>query len=207
MNKLLMHTCCAPCSTYVVYKLKKEGFTDLTYFWYNPNIHPYEDYKLRRDWVIKYSDMLKLPSIIVDNYGIKEFTKAVANNPEEPFRCAYCHDDKLEYTARYAAENGYDCFTTTLLVSPYQRHDMIKSIAEKKAKKYGVDFVYYDFREGFRIGQQWAKELRMYMQNHCGCIYSEYENLLDEEQGRSLTIDQLMKNTGVKELTFKDLCN
>ena len=80
---------------------------------------------------------------------------------------------KTKESVKYAKENGYDAFTTTLLVSPYQNHELIIAVAKKMAEKYGVEFVYQDFREGFRIGQQIARDAGIYMQKYCGCIYSE----------------------------------
>ena len=169
--KILLHTCCAPCSTYVVDKLRKDGYDDITAFWYNINIHPYTEYKQRLETLIEYSKMIELPLIIEHNYGIREFTQNVINNIDG--RCMYCYESRLEYTAKYAKEHGFDAFSTTLLVSPYQKHELIIKIAEEMAKKYGVKFIYQDFREGFRIGQQMAREANLYMQKYCGCIYSE----------------------------------
>ena len=169
--KLLLHTCCAPCSTYVVDKLRKDGYDNITAYWYNINIHPYTEYKARLDTLKQYSEMIDLPLIIEDNYGIREFTKNVINNIDG--RCGFCYLSRLEQTAKYAKENEYDAFSTTLLVSPYQKHEMIIEIANQAAKKYSVEFIYQDFREGFRIGQQMARDAGLYMQKYCGCIYSE----------------------------------
>ena len=85
----------------------------------------------------------------------------------------YCYQKRLGETVRYAAENGYDAFTTTLLVSPYQKHDELKKVCEDLAQKSGIKFIYRDFREGFREGQKKARELGLYMQKYCGCIFSE----------------------------------
>ena len=93
----------------------------------------------------------------------------------------FCYYSRLERTVKYAKENGYDAFTTTLLVSPYQKHELIIKIANELAKEYGVEFIYIDFREGFRIGQQMARDAGIYMQKYCGCIYSEYFDALDRE--------------------------
>ena len=90
-------------------------------------------------------------------------------------RCGYCYDVRFELLAKVAKEEGFDAFSTTLLVSPYQNHELIIKVAEEKAKKYGVDFYYRDFRVGFREGQQIARDLGMYMQKYCGCIFSEEE--------------------------------
>lgn len=163
--KLLMHTCCAPCSTYVIKKLREEGYTDITSYWYNINIHPYTEYKARLEGVITYMEMVKIPLIIENEYGIREFTKSVVDNIDG--RCLFCYTSRLEKTAKYAKENGYDAFTTTLLVSPYQKHELIVKIAKEVAQKYDLNFVYFDFREGFREGQKMAREAGIYMQKYC----------------------------------------
>ena len=183
-NKILLHTCCAPCSTYVVDKLRKDGSEDLTYFWYNINIHPYIEYKARRDCLKMYAEMINMPLIIEDYYGVREFTQNVASNIDG--RCLFCYESRLDYTARYAKENGYDSFSTTLLVSPYQKHELIINVANRMAEKYGVNFIYQDFREGFRIGQQMAREAGLYMQKYCGCVYSEEEAERQREERKRL---------------------
>lgn len=168
---LLLHTCCAPCSVYCIDSLRKEGIEPVSY-WYNPNIHPYIEYKTRRDTLKEYSQMENFKLIIEEDYGLDEFCKNVSNDLKN--RCKnYCYPVRLEQTAKFARENGFDAFSTTLLVSPYQQHDAIKEIAEQMAKKYGVEFVYRDFRVGFREGQAKARELGLYMQKYCGCVFSE----------------------------------
>ena len=169
--KLLMHTCCAPCSVYCIKSLKEDNIVpDL--FWYNPNIHPYIEYKSRRDTLIDYSDKLGLKLIIKEEYGLDDFCRNVIDNLKD--RCVdYCYKIRLEETAKYAKENGYDAFTTTLLVSIYQNHEAIIRICEELAEKYNIKFLYKDFRVGFREGQNEARELGMYMQKYCGCIFSE----------------------------------
>lgn len=168
---LLLHTCCAPCSVYCIDSLRKEGIEPVSY-WYNPNIHPYIEYKTRRDTLKEYSQMENFKLIIEEDYGLDEFCKNVSNDLKN--RCKnYCYPVRLEQTAKFAKENGFDAFSTTLLVSPYQQHDAIKEIAEQMAKKYGVEFVYRDFRVGFREGQAKARELGLYMQKYCGCVFSE----------------------------------
>lgn len=169
--KLLIHTCCAPCSVYCIDSLRNEGIEPVAY-WFNPNIHPYIEYKTRRDTLIEYSEMINLDLIIEDNYGLDEFCKNVIENLNE--RCKnYCYKIRLDQTAKFAKENGYEAFTTTLLVSPYQNHEAIIEIANEIAKKYEIQFLYRDFRLGFREGQNKARELGLYMQKYCGCIFSE----------------------------------
>ena len=169
--KLLMHTCCAPCSVYCIESLRNEDI-EPTLYWYNPNIHPYIEYKKRRDTLKEYSEMIEIKTIFEENYGLKEFCKNVIEDIEN--RCLnYCYKVRLEQTAKYAKEQGYDSFTTTLLVSPYQKHDKIIEIGNKLAEKYGLKFLYRDFRVGFREGQNKARELGLYMQKYCGCVFSE----------------------------------
>ena len=176
--KLLLHTCCAPCSVYCIDVLQKEGIQP-TLYWYNPNIHPYMEYKQRKDTFIKYVEFLNLEYVLREEYGLREFTKNVIDNLEN--RCEYCYIKRLESTAIYAKENGYDAFSTTLLISPYQQHDRIKQIAENIAQKIGIKFLYQDFRVGFRKGQAKARELQMYMQKYCGCVFSEEERYLNKK--------------------------
>lgn len=156
--KLLLHTCCAPCSIYCIDELKKLEI-DVNVYWYNPNIHPYTEYKLRKDALEKYTKAIKINAIFEDEYGLEEFTKNTIKNLGN--RCInYCYKLRLEKTAKYANENGYNAFSTTLLISPYQKHEQIKLIGEELAKKYDIKFLYKDFREGFREGQNKARQMR-----------------------------------------------
>ena len=169
--KLLMHTCCAPCSVYCIESLRNEGIEPVLY-WYNPNIHPYTEYKARRDTLKEYAKSVNVQAIFQEEYGLKEFCKNVIGDLKN--RCSnYCYRVRLEQTAKYAKENGYDSFTSTLFVSPYQQHDKLKETCEELAAKYDINFVYRDFREGFREGQAKARDLGLYMQKYCGCIFSE----------------------------------
>ena len=134
--KLLLHTCCAPCSVYCIDSLRKEGI-EPTVYWFNPNIHPYMEYKARRDCLKEYTKSINVESIFEENYGLREFCKNVVNNLEN--RCKeYCYPVRLEQTAKYAKENGFDAISTTLLVSPYQNHEALIEVAKFMAKKYGV---------------------------------------------------------------------
>lgn len=100
-------------------------------------------------------------------------------------RCGYCYLCRLEKTAKYAKENGFDAFSTTLLISPYQDHELLKKTGDMLSKKYGIEFLYKDFRPGFRYGQNKARELGLYMQKYCGCVFSEeerYEKLINKNK-------------------------
>ena len=174
--KLLMHTCCAPCSVYCIDTLKKEGI-EPTIYWYNPNIHPYMEYKARRDTLKEYAESLKLKAIFEEDYGLDEFCKNVVGDLQN--RCKnYCYPVRLRKTFEYAKANGYDAVTTTLLYSIYQNHDFIKEYMEKLSEEFGIEFLYRDFRVGFREGQNKARELGLYMQKYCGCIFSEEQSML-----------------------------
>ena len=177
--KLLMHTCCAPCSVYCIDSLRDEGI-EPTVYWFNPNIHPYTEYKARRDCLKDYTNSINVEAIFEDDYGLDKFCKNVVDSLET--RCQdYCYPVRLEQTAKYAKEHGFDTITTTLLVSPYQKHDVIKKLGEVIAKKYGLDFLYRDFRVGFKVGQAKARELGLYIQKYCGCIFSERGRYLGED--------------------------
>jgi len=174
--KLLLHTCCAPCSVYCIKSLRQEGI-EPTVYWFNPNIHPYMEYKARRDTLKEYAQSIGADAIFEENYGLKEFCKNVIDDLEN--RCVkYCYKIRLEQTAQYAKEHGFDAFTTTLLVSPYQNHESLIEVAKQMANKYGIEFLYRDFRVGFRKGQNKARELGLYMQKYCGCVFSEEDRYL-----------------------------
>ncbi len=169
--KLLLHTCCAPCSVYCIDRLREEKI-EPTVYWYNPNIHPYTEYKVRRDTLKDYTTSIGVKSIFYEEYGLREFCKNTINDLEN--RCInYCYRVRLEKTVQYAKDNGYDAFSTTLLISPYQQHEELKNLCEQLAKEYKINFFYEDFRIGFRQGQTKARELGLYMQKYCGCIFSE----------------------------------
>ena len=169
--KLLMHTCCAPCSVYCIDTLREEGI-EPTLYWYNPNIHPYTEYKSRRDCLKEYANSINVQAIFEEKYGLDEFCKEAVKDLKA--RCTnYCYPVRLRKTFEYAKENGYDTVTTTLLYSIYQKHDFIKEYMEQLSKEYGINFLYRDFRVGFWEGHQKAHDIGLYMQKYCGCIFSE----------------------------------
>lgn len=162
-NKILLHTCCAPCLVYVNEKLNEMN-VDFDSYFYNPNIHPKKEHERRLLTLRSYTSRFNIPLIEDD-----EFLQYLWENG---FQCKDCYNIRLEKTARYAKNNGYKGFSTTLLVSIYQNHQLIIDIAESVADKYGIEFFYHDFREGYRIGQNKAKEYGLYRQKYCGCINS-----------------------------------
>jgi predicted adenine nucleotide alpha hydrolase (AANH) superfamily ATPase len=151
-------------------------------FWYNPNIHPFTEYKSRRDSLAQFAAEQKLELEMIDVYGLRSFLGGLYSNAdngasaiEAPARCVYCYRIRLEKTAAAAAHGGFDAFSTSLLTSPYQNHDEIRRIGEELAARYGVEFFYRDFRSGFRQGQKRARAIGLYMQKYCGCVFSEEE--------------------------------
>jgi len=172
MDSVLLHSCCAPCSVYCIDALRGEG-VEPTSLWFNPNIHPYQEYKARRDTLIDYGARVGVDVRVLDDYGLRDFVRAVASDIDR--RCAHCYTIRLGTAARYAAEHGFAAFTSSLLISPYQNHALLRQVGEAMAVRYGVAFLYRDFRPGFRAGQAKARELGLYMQKYCGCVFSEEE--------------------------------
>lgn len=170
--KLLLHTCCGPCSIYPIQALKKKGH-EITAYFYNPNIHPYKEFQKRKETLEQYSRQTAVPLWVDEEYGLEKFLQRVVHREQE--RCQHCYEMRLRQSAEKASEAGFDGFSTTLLVSPYQNHDRLKEIGETVAKEAGTVFVYEDFRPGFREAQNHARELDLYRQPYCGCIYSEMD--------------------------------
>ncbi|MBN1756017.1 epoxyqueuosine reductase QueH [bacterium] len=179
MEKVLLHICCAPCACYPVAEMLKSGLS-VTGFWYNPNIHPYLEYKARKESLEFYANKLGLDVIYDDDYGLVDFLRAVASQPEFQVRCRYCYRERLERAAQTSSRNGFEAFTTTLLYSIYQDHEFLMEIGHKLADKYGVRFYYQDFRRGWLEGQKLSRAYNLYHQKYCGCIYSEKERYLDK---------------------------
>lgn len=173
--KTLMHICCAPCANQCIDALRQERI-DLTGFWYNPNIHPFTEYRARRNCLRDYAETISLPLVERNDYGLRPFVRAVAE--DIPGRCVKCYEMRLFETARQAKEGGFDSFTSSLFISPYQNHALMIQVAERAAAEYGVEFLYRDFRPLFRAGQEKARALGFYMQKYCGCVFSEEERYL-----------------------------
>lgn len=173
--KILLHACCAPCANRPIASLQDQGH-DVTVFWYNPNIHPFTEYRARRNCLRDYTAEIGVPMIEQDDYGLRPFVRAVAANIDA--RCLTCYEMRFWETARQAAEGGFDGFSSSLFISPYQQHELMRDVAESAAKEFGVQFFYEDFRPLFREGQTFAREHGFYMQKYCGCIFSEQERYL-----------------------------
>ncbi len=170
-KKLLVHTCCAPCLIAPLQQLRQDW--DVTALWYNPNIHPYTEYVKRRDTLKEYAEKIGLPMIWQDEYDLEMYLNATGTRSTE--RCPSCYEMRLERAAQTAMGQGFDAFSTTLLYSKYQRHEEIKAVGEKLARRFGVDFYYQDWRGLWQQGIDLSKQEGMYRQAYCGCIFSEKE--------------------------------
>ena len=175
MKKLLVHTCCAPCFVAPYKHLKEQGF-DIHAFWYNHNIHPYTEYQKRLETLVQFTEKENIPLILKDEYNLEKFLRD--SSYREGDRCRSCYYERLKYAAIIARKGKFDFFTTTLLYSKFQKHNLIKEIGIALGKEYGVEFYYEDFRDYWKEGIERSKELEMYRQQYCGCIYSEKERYL-----------------------------
>ena len=182
MGKMLLHCCCGPCAMYPLDLLTSNG-RDLDCYWYNPNIQPQFEFDRRHQNLEK----------ACEHYSIKLISEGT--DCMQDSRCEMCYDIRMEHVAKFAAENGYETFCTTLLVSPYQQHDKIAEISDKKASKFGVKFEYMDFRPGFRQGQDMAREIGLYRQKFCGCIFS-----LEESKFRDKIYKDIKEHTEANSL-------
>jgi len=175
-KKLLLHVCCANCVLHPI-NILKEKF-DITMFYYNPNIHPEQEYLKRLADVEKVSGFKKIPLITGDyKNDLEKWFKITENLKEEPEggrRCIECFKIRLEKTASYAVKNGFDIFTTTLSISPHKNQKVINELGSEICKKTGIPFFCTDFKkqDGFKKTMKLSKELNIYRQNYCGCIYS-----------------------------------
>lgn len=172
MEKVLLHICCGPCATYPLEILRQENYEVIGYF-YNPNIHPYTEYIKRQEGVEQLAQITALKVIYEKKYNVIDYFQAIAYR--EHLRCRFCYQMRLEQAAHIAKKGKFDYFTTSLLVSKYQKHDWIKEIGTTIGSKYGIPFLYQDFRAGFMETVVKSKELGLYRQQYCGCLYSEIE--------------------------------
>ena len=170
--KVLLHICCGPCTLYPLKVLRQEGLEVVGYF-FNPNIHPYQEFRRRIRALEEVSQKKDLEIIWDKNYGLRPFLRAVVFR--ENHRCETCYLLRLEAAVRKAQEIGAEAFTSTLLYSRYQAHQLIREIGEDLAFRFRVPFLYRDFREGWEEGQEEARRLEIYRQPYCGCIFSEQE--------------------------------
>lgn len=186
-KKLLLHSCCGPCSSYVITYLM--NYFDITILYYNPNIYPYEEYLKRKEEQIKVIDELnKISKNTIsildcdyDNSKYEEEIKGFEKEPERGKRCEICYNLRMEKTAILAQKKGYDYFCTTLSVSPYKNANLINKIGENLEEKYQVKWLYSDFKkkDGYKKSIELSNKYNLYRQDYCGCIYSKRNNIID----------------------------
>ena len=182
MEKLLLHSCCAPCSSGVLDDLRKEY--DITVFFYNPNIYPAEEYDKRANEQQKYLTQIGISYIICD-YVPEEYVKEIKgleSEPEGGKRCEKCFRLRLKATAEYAKKHNYDLFTTTLSVSPHKKFELINQIGRELSEEIGVPFLEANFKknDGYLKSINNSKLYNIYRQNYCGCKYSMW--FLDKKE-------------------------
>jgi len=168
--KVLLHICCANCAIFPAQELIKDGH-QLTGYFFNHNIHPYQEYARRLKSVQDFSELADLHVVYKDEYLLEDFLANVADQPSA--RCTYCYQSRLKQAAEYAAQQGFDAFSTSLLYSRYQNHELIQKLGQELAQHYDIDFLYQDYRVGWQEGIRQSKEMGLYRQQYCGCIYSE----------------------------------
>ncbi len=181
--KLLLHSCCAPCSSAVIERLSK--YFDITILYYNPNIEPYEEYEKRKQEEIKFINEFKSDNKLdfldsdYDNDSFHEISKGYEDCPEGGTRCHRCYRLRMQYTALKARDLNYDYFGTTLTVSPYKNSQVLNEIGKLLEDELGIKFLYSDFkkREGYKRSIELSKEYNLYRQNYCGCIYSKNNSI------------------------------
>lgn len=184
---LFLHSCCAPCSSYVLEYLSK--YFSITVFYYNPNISPMEEYKARTEEVKRL--ISELPAVhpisfIEGKYDPECYYEAVKGHEQDPEggeRCKICFEMRLREAARLAASGGYDWFTTTLTISPLKNAERLNSIGHAMGEEYHVAFLPSDFKkkEGYKRSIELSAEYHLYRQNYCGCVFSKRERMMQEE--------------------------
>jgi len=178
-EKLLLHTCCAPCSVYVINQLLDNY--NVTVIFNNPNIFPEDEYLLRLSEVRNYCRKRNIDYVENEFAPDKwfDFIKGYENEPETGFRCDLCFLYRLSETASFAKNNNFDCFTTTLTIGRQKNSKKIIDLGLKIQDKYGVRFLEYDFKKknGTQIADWLSNQMGLYKQNYCGCVFSKNDKL------------------------------
>ena len=175
--KVLLHVCCANCAIYPIETMREEGLEVMAFF-YRHNIHPYSECLRRQEALETYAEQIDLKVIYQQGYDLEGFIRNVAFRESE--RCNYCYHDRLRATALLAKRGKFDYYSSTLLYSKHQKHELIRSIGEFIGKTVGVPFLYHDYRKGWKEGIESSKQMGLYRQHYCGCVYSEKERYYKE---------------------------
>lgn len=171
---LLLHICCAPCATGVIKSLSEDRELFVTGYYYNPNIHPAQENEARRKSVISLSQDEGFQVLIEEDILLDYWKEKLSGDKEK--RCGVCYALRIDRMAKTAKSKGFDAFSTSLLISPWQDHERIKSLCQAAADRYHVDFFYRDFRPWYREGKNEAWRRGYCMQKYCGCIFSYQES-------------------------------
>lgn len=182
-RKLLLHICCAPCASATVEAWRLEA-AEITGTYFNPNIQPYSEHQRRHDTLLAYADKIGLRLIGEPMYDVTAWLRQVHGREEKGVRCRICIGGRLRHTAELAAGTGFKAFSTTLLISPYQDHDIIREEGERAAALHGVEFLYRDLRPRYRRSLELSREAGLYRQKYCGCIFSEAEAAMERSRRR-----------------------
>jgi len=177
-KSVLVHCCCAHCAAYTVSYWQQQGY-GVSALWYNPNIHPYTEHQHRLEAMKSLAQGVDLPLVVTEGYDIIDYFRQVAGHESQ--RCQYCFWLRLLKTAETAYQMGFGAFTTSLLISPHQKHDLIREIGNKIAEEKGIDFLYTDLRKRYSDSRHMTKGLNLYRQQYCGCVYSEWERYTQRE--------------------------
>ena len=172
MKSVLIHSCCAHCAAYAAQYWRRQGY-EVSTLWYNPNIHPYMEHQRRLEAMKSLAQARNIPLIITEGYDIIDYFRQVVGH--EAQRCQYCFKLRLSKTAETAHQMGFNAFTTTLLISPHQKHDLLREIGNKLAGEKDMPFLYVDLRKRYSDSRRMTKGLELYRQQYCGCVYSEWE--------------------------------
>ncbi|MHB0867309.1 MAG: epoxyqueuosine reductase QueH [Thermoleophilia bacterium] len=175
--KLLLHICCAPCATATIDSWRGE-VSELSGTYFNPNIHPFSEHQRRYETLLAWAGQVGLSLVGEPQYDVAAWLRQVAGNDSKGLRCRICITQRLNYTAALAAARGCDAFSTSLLISPWQDHELIREAGEAAAAGAGVRFAYRDLRSEFRRSRELSAAAGLYRQKYCGCIYSEAEAAL-----------------------------
>lgn len=219
--KLLLHICCGPCACYPLKKLREDGIEPVGYF-FNPNIHPYQEWDRRLKTAKEFAEKTRMEFVADEQFLLRDFLRRaltaeketivpVAGTQEEALRfveaykkikadrCRMCYAWRLGEAARFASENGFSAFSSTLFYSIYQQHDLMREIAERFAERYGIEFYYEDFRSGWQEGIDISREMGLYRQGYCGCVFSEEERYSRVMQKAARKANKARKAAGVKK--------
>lgn len=191
-SRLLLHSCCGPCSSYVISYLAK--YFEITVFYYNPNIYPESEFlkrlEVQKKFVKAFDEKIKVVSPIYDEREFLTKVKGLEKEKEGGRRCPICYALRLEKAFLYAKEHNFDYVTTTLTVSPYKHSDILNELGKTFSKKYDIPYLYSDFKkkDGYKKSIALSKEYDLYRQDYCGCRYSlkEKEEYLKEKEALEL---------------------